>query len=85
MLRKRLWSEWGDGESAVATLSAPLQDTAESRSARGGSKGQGAMDQDRTTNAPEILKDCLLLLILPAHSARGSIAWKAVITLKASK
>ena len=53
----------------MARLSAPLQDTAESRSARGGSKGQGAMDQDRTTNAPEILKDCLLLLILPAHSA----------------
>lgn len=52
----------------MAGLSAPLLDTSESRSASGGSKGQRAMDQDRT-NVPEILKDCLLLLILPAHSA----------------
>ena len=40
----------------MAGLSAPLQDTAESRSARGESKGQRAMDQDRTTNVPEILR-----------------------------
>ena len=58
MLHKCLWSEWGHAESTVAGLSASLQDTAESRSARGGSKGQGAVDQGRATKALEILKDC---------------------------